>query len=285
VPQDPQFSQLIEQTLPLVKHIAFQVSVSFPRHVDREELVRAGVLGLVQAARRYDPAQGVPFARFADQRIRGAVLDAVRSTDWAPRSLRRSARTLEATTEALASNLGRSPTAAETAAALGLTPRALANLQEKVSRSVVLALDMGIAEIQHDEEVTLGDVIVDPGADQEEQLEDRELHGYLRDAVDLLPERHRLVIQGYFFGGQTSEELASELGVTISRISQIRSEAFEMLRGGITAQYTEEPAPARDGAQTARRKAAYAAAIAAHSPWRSRLAGRAPAGGPIRLAV
>src|SRR5215213_10111371 len=96
---------LIEQHLPLVRHIVFQVAVHFPRHVDREELARAGALGLVEAARRYDGSRGVPFPRFAAQRIRGAILDAVRSADWAPRSVRTMARSLEQTSQQLASDL------------------------------------------------------------------------------------------------------------------------------------------------------------------------------------
>ena len=85
---------LIEQHLPLVRHVVFQVAVHFPRHVDREELATAGALGLVEAARRYDESRGVPFDRFAAQRIRGAILDAVRAADWAPRSVRTLARKL-----------------------------------------------------------------------------------------------------------------------------------------------------------------------------------------------
>ena len=88
---------MIEANLPLVKHIVLQVAVHFPRHVEREELARAGALGLVEAARRYDESRGVPFDRFAAQRIRGAILDAVRAADWAPRSVRTLARKLEAT--------------------------------------------------------------------------------------------------------------------------------------------------------------------------------------------
>src|SRR4029453_14099318 len=98
-PQD--LSAMIEEHLPLVKHIVFQVAVHFPRHVDREELARAGALGLVEAARRYDGSRGVPFQRFAAQRIRGAILDAVRAADWAPRSVRTLARTLESTAQQL----------------------------------------------------------------------------------------------------------------------------------------------------------------------------------------
>src|SRR3954464_6506098 len=120
-PSTPDSARLIEQHLPLVRHIVFQVAVHFPRHVDREELARAGALGLVEAARRYDGARGVPFERFAAQRIRGAILDAVRSADWAPRSVRVLARTLERTTQELSSTLGRPPTIDEMAVAMATT--------------------------------------------------------------------------------------------------------------------------------------------------------------------
>jgi RNA polymerase sigma factor for flagellar operon FliA len=113
-------SRLIEEHLPLVKHIVFQVAVHFPRHVEREELARAGALGLVEAARRYDDARGVPFERFAAQRIRGAILDAVRAADWAPRSVRVLARKLESVEQRLATRLGRVPTLDEMAEALDL---------------------------------------------------------------------------------------------------------------------------------------------------------------------
>ena len=90
------FSGLVEQHLPLVKHVVLQVATHFPRHVDRQELARAGALGLVEAAQRYDSDRGVPFERFAARRIRGAILDSVRSVDWAPRSVRALGRALEA---------------------------------------------------------------------------------------------------------------------------------------------------------------------------------------------
>src|SRR3954467_1334217 len=113
-----ELSRLIEQHLPLVKHIVFQVAVHFPGHVVRDELARAGALGLVEAARRYDESRGVPFERFAAQRIRGAILDAVRAADWAPRSLRTMARSLEHTSAKLLADLGRAPTTDEVASAM-----------------------------------------------------------------------------------------------------------------------------------------------------------------------
>src|SRR6476619_6135568 len=130
---------LIEQHLPLVRHVVFQVAVHFPRHVDREELATAGALGLVEAARRYDESRGVPFDRFAAQRIRGAILDAVRAADWAPRSVRTLARRLEAAEQKLATELGRVPSPGETAAALSLSRAELRRLQDKMVRAVGLA--------------------------------------------------------------------------------------------------------------------------------------------------
>jgi RNA polymerase sigma factor for flagellar operon FliA len=271
--ENQELSRLIEQHLPLVKHIVFQVAVHFPRHVDRDELARAGALGLVEAARRYDESRGVPFDRFAAQRIRGAILDAVRAADWAPRSVRTLARKLEMVEQRLASELGRVPNSVEMAEALGMTRDELSRLQDRLFRSVVLALEHEVNE-DSDEDLTLVDVLCDKSSIEPlEQLESRELHAYLRDAVNLLPERHRLVIVGYFLEGRTSQELARFLGVTESRVSQLRSEALQMLKEGIEAQYTGQATPAPDQrvGRVARRKATYASAISEASAWKNRL--------------
>jgi RNA polymerase sigma factor for flagellar operon FliA len=157
---------------------------------------------------------------------------------------------------------------------LGMTTDELNRLQDRMFRSVVLALEHEVTE-DTEEDLTLVDVLCDRTAlEPLEELETRELHAYLRDAVDLLPERQRLVIIGYFLEGRTSLELAEFLGVTESRISQLRSEALEMLREGIEAQYVgqEPPAPAREGVgRVAKRKANYAASIAERSEWKNRL--------------
>ena len=262
--------QMIEQHLPLVRHVVFQVAVHFPRHVDREELATAGALGLVEAARRFDESRGVPFDRFAAQRIRGAILDAVRAADWAPRSVRTLARRLEAVEQKLATDLGRVPSLSETAAALDMKVEELTKLQDRMFRSVVLALEYEVSD--SDEDLTLVDVLSDESTlEPSEELEVRELHSYLRDAVKLLPDRHRLVIVGYFLEGRKSQDLAELLGVTESRISQLRSEALVMLRDGIEAQYAEDGDEEVTG-RVARRKAGYADAIGDASHWHDRLA-------------
>jgi len=167
------------------------------------------------------------------------------------------------------------PSSEETAEALGVTPEELRRLQDKMFRSVVLALEYDVND--GEEDLTLVEVLTDGSTlEPSEELENRELHSYLRDAVHLLPERHRIVVAGYFLEGRKSQELASHLGVTESRISQLRSEALEMLREGISAQYEADHAvEERPQGRVARRKAGYANAIAEASPWHSRIDERA----------
>lgn len=261
-------SELIEEYLPLVNHIVFQVAAQFPRHVEREELARAGALGLVEAARRYDESRGVPFNRYAAQRIRGAIIDSVRSADWAPRSIRALARQLDQAEQRLAGRLGRIPSIGETAAELGMSREELDGLRDRLFRSVVLAFDSMGTE-SDDEELTVIDILADGDTvEPATELEARELRSYMSDAVGLLPERHRLVIIGYFMENRTSAELARFLGVTESRISQMRSEALDMLRAGIEAQYRDhedvEPGSGSGSARPGlveRRRARYAADI------------------------
>ncbi len=269
---DAELAEMIEQNLPLVKHIVFQVAVHFPRHVDRDELARAGALGLVEAARRYDEDRGVPFERFAAQRIRGAILDAVRAADWAPRSVRNLARKLENAEQRLATELGRVPNKEEMAEALGMSQSELSRLQDRMFRSVVLALEHETAD-EVEKDLTLVDVLVDEhSVEPSSELETRELHGYLRDAIGLLPERHRLVVVGYFLEGRTSQDLADFLGVTESRISQLRSESLLMLQEGIEAQYlSDAPEPCDITGRVARRKATYAKGIGEASKFADRM--------------
>ena len=271
-------AKLIEDTLPLVEHVVYQVSARFPRHVDRDELALAGVLGLVQAAHRFDPDKGVAFHHFAARRIRGAILDSVRRNDWAPRSVRRAGRSIEATSDRLAARLGRTPTSAEVAAELGLSVAELADLQCRLAGTVVLGLERIILDVGGDDndDVVLSGAVPASGRGPDDELVDRELHAYLRDAVELLPERHRFVIRGYFFEGRSSEELAGDIGVSVSRISQLRTEAFEMMRDGLAAQYRDTdlalaPVAGSDSRRADSRRQAYAAAIAGQRPWRRRL--------------
>jgi RNA polymerase sigma factor for flagellar operon FliA len=239
----------------------------YPRHCDRDELVAAGTFGLVEAARRFDPSKGVPFDRWTVLRIRGAVVDAIRALDFAPRALRSSARDLAAAREALGVELGRTPTSEQVAERLGVRLADLVQLEGRLHRSTVLSLDAPTRDREGD--TTLAAAVLDPGADPLEELERRERNSYVEDAVRSLPERLRAVLVGYFLDGRTSAELAEDLGVTQSRVSQLRTEALTLVREGLAAQYGE-----RTTAQTGRaaaRQADYNASLAARSTFVSRL--------------
>ncbi|MDP9465947.1 MAG: sigma-70 family RNA polymerase sigma factor [Actinomycetota bacterium] len=259
--------QLVADSLPLVRAVVGGMAHHYPRHCDRDELVAAGTFGLVEAARRYDPSKGVPFERWAVLRIRGAVVDAVRALDFAPRALRSSARDLTAVRETLERELGRTPTSEQVAERMGMPLADLVQLEGRLHRSTVLSLDAPTRD--HEGDTTLAAIVLDPGADPLEELERRERDSYVQDALQSLPDRLQAVLVGYFLEGRTSTELAEELGVTESRVSQMRTEALTLVRGGLAAQYGE-----RTKEQTGRaaaRQAAYNASLSARSSYASRL--------------
>lgn len=268
-------TELIERNLPLVQHVLFQVAAHYPRHADREELAQAATLGLVEAAHRFDPERGVPFERWVSMRVRGAIIDAARALDFAPRSLRAAARTVEDAHSQLLIKLGRTPTAEEVAVQMRVPVQELFELQGRVHRALVLSLDAPCGEEDGDP-LTLADSLVETCyVDPSTQLEERERAAYLRDALELLPERLRAVVSGYFLEGRSSAELAEDLGVTESRVSQMRSEGLALMRTGISAQYSDsrvvdEP----DAGRAAGRRAAYAAALASRSSYTSRISVR-----------
>ena len=214
---------------------------------------------------------GVPFDRFAAQRIRGAILDAVRAADWAPRSVRTLARKLEAVEQRLATELGRVPSRAEMAEALGMTPRRAA---PAAGPHVPLRRARPRVRGQRRPTRTSPWSTCSPTAsavEPLEELESRELLPTCATPSHLLPERHRLVVVGYFLEGRTSQELARFLGVTESRVSQLRSEALGCC-GKASRRSTPpgRPTPEPIG-RVARRKAGYASAIAEASPWQERV--------------
>lgn len=269
--ESPECRELVERHLPLVAQVVFQVAVNFPRHVDRDELASAGALGLVEAARRYDKSRKVPFDKFASRRVRGAILDAVRAVDFTTRAVRNGARRLEELEQQLASELGRAPDANEIADRMGMTREEVNHLRDRIFRSVVLAVDHVVAD-DIDGELTLTEVLEDPRAvEPSAELEHAEQLQFMRDAVNLLPEKQRIVITSYFYGERSSREIADLLGVTESRVSQIRTEALDALRRGISDQYSEERPSGGTRGRQERRRERFAADIAARSDWKERI--------------
>jgi RNA polymerase sigma factor for flagellar operon FliA len=260
---------LVRENLPLVGYLVAEMLTKVPAHVNKADLISAGQAALLLAVRGYDPSRGVPFQRFAAIRIRGALIDELRTTDWASRSVRAKARRQDAVTTTLTTELGRTPTDAEIAARLGVDLAEVEADRNDVHRSVVLSLD-GFA----DPEAVAG--LAPAGeAGPEDQVLAHERIGYLHDAVMLLPERLRTVVVQYYFEERPMAETAAELGVTESRISQLRAEALTLLRGGLTAALSPgEQAKAPAGGRAAKRNEAYYAAVATHSDYRSRIAAR-----------
>src|ERR1044072_9172396 len=257
---------LVRQHLPLVHHVVADMIARVPRHIPRDELTSAALFGLVQAARAYDPPRGVTFDRYARRRMQGALLDDLRSRDWASRGVRAAARKVRSVTDELTVALGRTPTEMEAGAAAGLSAHEVSRLNDDVHRATVLNYDSVFRDSEDCDALSTADA--EPG----EVMLRRERRAYLRDAVSALPERLRTVVVGCFFDERPMLELARELGVTESRVSQMKAEALALLREGLDATLETEGRVAGPAAgRGARRKAAYFAAVAAGSSYRDRL--------------
>jgi RNA polymerase sigma factor for flagellar operon FliA len=252
--------QLVEQHLPLVGYIVNEVLTRLPSHVERDDLVSAGLMGLVLAARAYDAATGVPFPNYARTRIRGAVVDELRSADWAPRGMRARARTVTRAEDQLTAQLGRLPRPDEVAAVLGATVDEVHSVRDDVARSM-LSLEAF--------DGALDDQLSDEGGTPEDRLLHTERLAVLRAAVNALPERLQTVVRGVFLEERSMGELAAELDVTESRVSQLRSEAMALLRDGINSHLDPAlvPKPERPGGAVARRREAYYAEVASRSAY------------------
>lgn len=268
----PAQERLVRDHVPLVHHVVNDVRARIPKHVPAADLESAAMFALYQAARTFDPERGVPFDAWARQRMRGALLDELRSRDWAGRSVRADVKRVQQIEDDLATELGRTPTREEISARAAIDRDRLHRVRDDEHCSVLLNYDSVFAE------ATEHDALADHAADPSEHLLSRETRGYLIDAVVALPERLRRVIVGYYFEERPMLELAEELGVTDSRISQMRAEAVSLLRDGVLSQLepgavSQETLP--DG-RAARRKAAYYAEVAQSSDLKTRLSADAP---------
>jgi RNA polymerase sigma factor FliA len=254
-------TELVHANLALVQYVTSEIAHRVPSHVNRGDLVSAGMLGLAQAARSFDPDRGIAFDRFASTRIRGALLDELRGRDWASRSVRARARGMQQATDELTNRLGRPPTPEEVAKALHLPTESVRKLVDDVHRATVLNYESLVLEGDAEEFLAAGE------PSPEEAILERERRSVLTDAVAALPERLRQVVVGYFFEERSMQDLADELGVSESRVSQLRAEALLLLKDGMNSQLDPDqlaPEPRPNG-RVARRKSAYYSAVAAGS--------------------
>jgi RNA polymerase sigma factor for flagellar operon FliA len=252
---------LVTPHMPLVAHIVRETMGRVPAHVSREDLTSAGLMALVLAAKAFDVERGVPFAKYAATRVRGAILDELRSVDWASRSVRRRARDLDETRSHLATALGRVPSNAEVASALGVPLDDVSRNDDDIARAQVLSLD----GTEDPEGMALPSVSATPA----EVVEHREQLTYLMEAVAELPERLRVVVTDYFLAERPMAEIAAELGVSESRISQMRAEALVLLRTVMQRELdpdmVQTPAAPAQGCAARRRESYYASVAARHA--------------------
>jgi len=259
----PEQAEMVEEHLWLVDRLASQAARRFPRYVERNELWSAGVLGLVEAARRFDPNYGVPFASFASARVRGEMLEAVRAGDMAPRRLRRSLRELAVVVDDLTQELGRVPSLTEVAEAADIDVDLVRSRMSTAASLVPSSLDDDDSPAS---ERALASLHTEPA----ERLSQQELLGAIREAVVELPEPLKSILIRTQWGGEKLIDLGEELGISAQRVAQYRVEAITALAAWFATLYEAVPMPDQSLPGTVRR-AAFCAALASNSSWQARL--------------
>ena len=222
--------QLLEH-LPIVRFLARRIHERLPQHVDIEDLVSAGVVGLMDAFSKFDPSKKVQFRSYAQFRIRGAILDSLRTLDWSPRELRRKGRAVEETIRVLTQRMGRAPQEAEVAAGMELS---LEEYQQLLGD--LKGLEIGTLHMERNEDSGEEELAYVPGRPDEDPLFiclRGELEERLTDAITGLPDRERLVMTLYYYEEMTMREIGLALGVVESRVSQLHASAVVHLRAAL----------------------------------------------------
>ena len=255
------------ENLDLVGHVVAEVSARYPRHVDRQELWNAGALGLVEASRRFNQDAGIPFARYAAIRVRGAIIDSSRSRDWATRSVRRNLREIQQATDDFEERNGRRPADEDLATTLGISVAELTDRQAQAGYSSLLHLDQ-----DESDEAPLRELIAEERTQAlpEDSLEHRELLGTLKAAVEFLPPVQAEVVARYYLSGDLLQDIANDLNVTEARVSQIRAEAITSMRSYFSTLY-DGVADVADSNVGKRARSEYLSALSSETTWRSRL--------------
>jgi RNA polymerase sigma factor for flagellar operon FliA len=220
---------LITECLPLVKFVAHRISSRLPSHVEMDDLIHSGILGLMDAVRKFEPDRNVKFKTYAEQRIRGAILDGLRDLDWVPRSLRRKKKDIETAYHLLEQEHGRAATDEEVAAHLGLP---LDDLHHSLDELKGVTLGAFVDAGENGEGENLISFVPDPdGENPHILLQAREVRTILKSAVDRLPTKERFVVQLYYFEELTMKEIGTLLNITESRVSQLHTKSMLRLRG------------------------------------------------------
>ncbi|HEX4283541.1 MAG TPA: FliA/WhiG family RNA polymerase sigma factor [Terracidiphilus sp.] len=225
--------ELVIQELPQVYYIAARIRERLPQHVEMEDLVSAGVVGLIEATRSFDGSKNVQFKTFAKFRIRGAILDSLRETDWGSRYMRRKGREIAEATAKLESKLGRHPTEAEVAQEMQLEPDHLRRLIAQLDSLQLAGQKVAVANDQSD---SLDVIESAPNLDDPDPFDlclEGEMKAHLAEAVSKLSEREQLILSLYYKEELTMKEIAKVVGVALSRVSQIRQETMVKLKASL----------------------------------------------------
>jgi RNA polymerase sigma factor for flagellar operon FliA len=225
--------RLILHYSPLVKFVAGRVAAGLPQSIEQADLVSYGIFGLIDAIDKFDPGRGFKFETYAIARIKGSIIDELRSIDWVPRSVRAKARSIERAYSKLENENKRTPDDGEIASELGMTDSELAQTLSQISFVGLVALDELLAAGGGGDRggsATVGDMISDRRHDPVEAFEVDEMKTLLADAINRMPDRERLVLTLYYYEGLTLSEIGEVLGVTESRICQIHTKAILQLR-------------------------------------------------------
>src|SRR5271157_1522382 len=223
--------RVLLEHLPIVRFLARRIHERLPQHVDIEDLVSAGVVGLMDAFSKFDPAKKVQFRSYAQFRNRGAILDSLRTLDWSPRELRRKGRAVEEAIRVLTARLGRPPAEPEVAAEMGLD---LDQYQQLLGD--LKGLEIGTLHMERNEDSGEEELAYVPARPEEDPLFRclrGELEGRLSDAIANLPDRERLVMTLYYYEEMTMREIGLALGVVESRVSQVHASAVIHLRAAL----------------------------------------------------
>jgi len=222
--------RLILQYSPLVKYVAGRVSVGLPATIEHADLVSYGMFGLIDAVEKFDLGKGVKFETYAIARIKGAIIDELRSIDWIPRSVRSKARDVERALTALETRLRRSPSESELADEMGIAVKDLRTTLTQVSLVSLVALDESFSGDDSERQALVDTLQDHKAADPESSYEVLEQRALLAGALDRMTEREKTVIVLYYFEGMTLAQIGTVLGVTESRVCQLHTKAVLGLR-------------------------------------------------------
>lgn len=226
--------ELLKEYAPLVKHVAGRIAMFLPPHIQLEDLLSDGVIGLLDAFEKFDPERKVQFKTYATLRIRGAILDGLRNLDWVPRSVRRQGRAVEQRTVELTQSLGRTPSREELALSLNMNPTSLDDVMTQINGSYVTSFE-DLKRLTNSAETLLGESIQDDRQDVVDEVSRRERSAILKEAIEGLSERERQVVYLYHYEGLTCKEVAAVLGVSEPRVSQLHTRSLGKLRERLAA--------------------------------------------------